>query len=69
MQISLKDVGDAGQITISGSFEGMVRSTEAMPTPISDLEEKLGVTVDLEGNMDEVVIRVPKAFRLKNADS
>jgi C4-dicarboxylate-specific signal transduction histidine kinase len=69
MQISLEDVGDAGQITISGSFEGMVRSTEAMPTPISDLEEKLGVTVDLEGNMDEVVIRVPKAFRLKNADS
>jgi K+-sensing histidine kinase KdpD len=68
LRVHLKDVGDAGEVTISGSFQGMIRSAEAKPTPISVLEEKLGVTVDLEGNMDEVVIHVPKAFGSQSID-
>ena len=62
VQMNLKDVGDAGELTISGSFEAMVGSKEAMPAPMSVLEEKLGITVDIEGNRGKVVIRVPKNF-------
>jgi len=68
VQIDLKDVGDAGKITISGLSDAKGRLAEAMPTPISVLEDKLGITVDLEGNVDEVVIHVPKAFRSKDVD-
>ena len=68
MQIDLKDVGDAGKITISGLSDAKGRLAETMPTPISVLEDKLGITVDLEGNEGEVVIRVPKAFGSKEVD-
>ena len=68
VQIDLKDVGDAGELTISGSFEVNVGSNQAMPAPISVLEEMLGITVDIEGNRGEVVIRVPKNFETKDVD-
>lgn len=66
VQVHLKDVGDAGQVTISGSFEAEVHSTDAIPASISVLEEKLGVRVELESNTGKVVISVPKAFESKN---
>ena len=66
VQIDLKDVGDAGKITFSGLSDAKGRLAEAMPTPFSVLEDKLGITVDLGGNVDEVVIHVPKAFRSEN---
>ncbi|MBW1739851.1 MAG: HAMP domain-containing histidine kinase [Deltaproteobacteria bacterium] len=69
VKVILKDMGDEGQVTISGSFEALVHSSEAVPAPIPGLQEKLGVTVKLEGNFGEAVIRVPKAFKLKDIQS
>lgn len=69
LTVSVKDIGDVGQITISGSFEDRVRSPEAMPAPIRVLQEKLSLTVDLDGPLGAVVIRVPKVFERNNSSS
>ena len=65
----VKDIGNVGQIIISGSFEGIVHSSEAVPAPILVLQEKLGLMVDLEGRLGAVVIRVPKTFKGNNTSS
>ena len=67
--MSVKDMGDVGEITISGSFEDPVQSSEAVPAPIRVLQEKLGLTVDLDGRLGAIVIRVPKVFKTDNASS
>lgn len=67
--MSVRDMGDLGQITISGSFEDRIQSSEAVPAPIRVLQEKLGLTVDLDGRLGAVVIRVPKVFKGNNVGS
>jgi len=62
-------MGDVGQVVISGSFEDLVESSEAVPATICVLQEKLGLTVDLEGDSGEVVIRVPRAFKREKCES
>ena len=67
--VSVRDMADTGHIVISGFFEDLVRSSEAVPAPLRVLQEKLGFTVHFEEGSEAIVIRVPKVFRQKNESS
>jgi hypothetical protein len=62
VQILLKDGGGVAEVSIVGSGETPVDSTEAIPAAISILQERLGISVNFEGKAGDVIIRVPRAL-------
>jgi C4-dicarboxylate-specific signal transduction histidine kinase len=62
VQVLLKDDGGSAEISIVGSGDAVVHSTEAVRAAIPVLQERLGIDVNFEGKEGKVVIRVPKTF-------
>jgi signal transduction histidine kinase len=62
IQVDLKEVDDSAEVTIAHSSKATGQSADVAPEKIPELEEKLGIRVDVDGKKGELVIHVPKTF-------